>query len=115
MSQSKTITLLNPITLFDKPIAGFEFKEPTGRQYADFGEPFLYVRNPDGAIYTVEQNDVIKRYLDACIDHESGGHLLALLSLADVKQLKRTLFDFFTDADAALYSKSATPSSSEAA
>ena len=112
---TKTIILLKPITLFDKPIAEIQFKEPTGRQYADFGEPFLYVRNPDGAIYTVEQTEVIKRYFDACIDHESGSHLLTLMGLADVKQLKRALFDFFTDADAASFSKSATPSSSEAA
>ena len=111
----KTIKLTKPFVWFDKQVTEIKFKEPTGRQYADRGEPFIYVRNPDGAIYTVEQTEVVKSYLDVCIDHEFGQTILAAMSLADVKQLKRTLFDFFSDADAASYSKSATPSSSEAA
>ena len=105
---SKTIHLEKPFVLFDKQVTELEIKEPTGRQYADIGEPFVYIRNADGAVYSVEQTDVIKSFLDVCIAHDSGAHILGLLSLIDFKKVKRALLDFFTDADAELFSKSAT-------
>lgn len=113
---SQTIKLKRPFQIMEHTVTELKIKEPTGQNYADFGEPFLYVRNLDGAIYTIEQNDVLKRYFVACIDHELGGSTcLALMCLSDVKKVKQVILGFFTDADEGIYSQNATDSSSAAA
>lgn len=58
----------------------------------------MVVFNPSGSGYWIEQNDTIKAYLEALIDHPLGGDVVALLSLRDVMALKEALFDFFTSA-----------------
>lgn len=106
MSTSKTIPLLKPIEMHGKFVKEVVLKEPTGRNYLDFGEPRILARNIDATVYWVEDKIAIKSYLEACIEHEAGAHLIALLGLADVRRLKDAVLAFFTEADQATFASS---------
>jgi hypothetical protein len=95
---NKKIQLEKPIDLFGKKATEIELKEPSGALYVKLGDPRLVVFNPSGSGYWIEQNDTIKAYLEALIDHPLGGDVMALLSLRDVMALKEALFGFFTSA-----------------
>ncbi len=97
--KKQTITLRQPVTLHDKRITELTFREPSGGQYLDIGEPRMLARNVDGTLYWVEDREAIKRYVDACVDHEFGGPIIRILGLADAKLAKDTVLGFFTTAD----------------
>ena len=113
---AKTVKLTKPFEMFDKLITEVEVTEPTGSAYIDFGEPWLFVRNPEGTFYTVEQPDVVGRYIDSFLKANDDVWGLAVkkqLCLADMKKVKAALLDFFTDADVEAFSKKSTPSPSD--
>ncbi|VFU07935.1 hypothetical protein [Methylocella tundrae] len=91
----KTIALAQPVELHGKMITEIAIKEPTGGQYLDFGEPHIYTQS-SGGFFAVEDKSVVANYLDACVQHESGSHVLRLLSLADARKVKKELLSFFT-------------------
>ena len=95
---NKSIKLEKPIELYGKKSSAIELKEPTGALYVKLGDPRLVVFNPSGSGYWIEQNDTIKAYLEALIDHPLGADVISMLSLRDVMALKEALFDFFTSA-----------------
>lgn len=95
---NKSIKLEKPLEVHGKKSGEIELKEPSGALYVKLGDPRLLVFNPSGSGYWVEQNEIIKAYLEALIDHPLGGDVVNLLSLGDVMALKEALFGFFTSA-----------------
>lgn len=91
----KKIVLEQPVEMHGRRIAEITLREPTGANYLDFGDPH-FLANSQGGLFQVERDDVIARYLDACVDHEAGAHLLRLLSLQDARAVKVALLSFFT-------------------
>jgi hypothetical protein len=114
----KKIDLVEPVPdWFGKRLLALSLAPPRGRHLI-YGNPRTWITNDDGAVYAVENIDIIKRYLDALICDENGAALdggssiLQELSLADSIQLKDALFDFFTEAERAILAKKSTLSSS---
>jgi len=114
---AKKIELVEPIPdWFGKRLVALSLAEPRGRHLL-YGNPRTWITNADGAVYAVENIDVIKRFLDALIRDEHGANIdggasiVQELSLADTMQLKDALFDFFTEAERAILAKKSTPSS----
>jgi hypothetical protein len=99
---TKTIKISRPVEMHGKIINELVLKEPTGGNYLDLGEPHVIARSPDGSVYAVENEAVIKAYLDRCVEHEHGSVVLRLLGLADSKRVKAALLDFFTEANQAI-------------
>jgi hypothetical protein len=104
---TKTITLEKPVSLFGAQISEVRIKEPTGLQYLQLGDPRMPVSMGDGGGYWIEQPKIIQDYLDRILDHgdgktKDGGSLIALLSFADARAIKKALFDFFRPAAATL-------------
>ena len=100
-----TITLQKPVSLFGVEIREIRVKEPTGLQYLQLGDPRMPVSMGNGGGYWIEQPKIIEDYLDRVLDYgdgkaKDGGALLALLSFADARAVKKALFDFFREAAA---------------
>jgi hypothetical protein len=112
MAKTETIALANPIELFGKPISHVTVNEPTGYMYSTIGEPRILVATGTGGVYFVEQPQEIARYMEKCIDGDLGGHILKLLSLEDVKEVKQALLSFFERADERIVARKLTSSSS---
>lgn len=100
---AKTIVLSKPIEMHGDIIKEIKLKEPTGSQYLSYGEPRILARNSDATVYWVEDRVSIRSYLDVCIDHEMGSHLIPLLTLADVRRAKDAILSFFTEADQEIF------------
>jgi len=100
----KRIALAEPVEWFERKLTALTFAEPRGRHLM-FGEPRTWITNADGAVYAVENTEVIRRYIDDLLKDETGAAisggaiaLFGLLSLPDALRVKDALFDFFTEA-----------------
>jgi len=93
---TKTVKLTTPVEIFGKKVTEIQIKEPTGAQYLTFGDPVFLV-NSSGGLFQTEDREAVKKYLHACVEHESGEHLLHLLSLADARAVKEALLSFFAN------------------
>lgn len=90
-----TINLATPVELHGELITDVTIREPTGANYLDFGEPFVIVGAKGGGVFRAENDDAIRRYLGACVEHKAGAHLLRLMTLEDARAIKTALLDFF--------------------
>jgi hypothetical protein len=97
---SKRIKLNQPFEWHGRKIDEVELKEPTGWQVATLGEPRILVYSATSGGYYVEQPEVISKYLERCVAHESGNDIVKFISMTDVLRIKAALFDFFTEAEA---------------
>jgi hypothetical protein len=97
---AKKIKLAKPVDLGGKMMAEITLKEPSGGLYIKLGDPRVLVFNASGSGYWVEQNEVIKAYLEQLIESEIqlGADVVNLLSLEDTMELKEALFGFFSSA-----------------
>jgi hypothetical protein len=109
MAAAKSIPLVEPVEWFGRQISVLWLKPPRAGHAHRFGEPRFLVIMGDGARYFVERDEIVSRYLDELLSCDGiapvdGGAvaLLETLSLADGLQIKEALFDFFTDARAAI-------------
>lgn len=93
--KTSTIKLSTPVEIHDRPVTEITLREPTGGQYLDFGEPLILV-NSSGGLFQTEDRAAIGKYLDACVEHDSGVAVLRLLSLHDARAVKEALLGFFT-------------------
>jgi hypothetical protein len=113
IARNKKIKLATPIVWFDKKVAEIELREPTGGEYVRLGDPRVLVRSQTGSGYFVEQNEVIEKYLDACIALDGAGSVMSKLALTDAMAVKMAMLDFFVAAAARTAATSSTSSSSD--
>jgi hypothetical protein len=100
MGSRRKIRLTAPFDWHGRKIEEIELREPTGWEAATLGEPRILVQNAALGGYFVEREDVVARYLDKCVEHESGADVVRMLGLTDVLRIKAALFDFFSQAEA---------------
>ncbi len=77
------------------PVSRITLREPTGRDYLAYGEPVNHARNPDGTFFAVENEDIIRKYIFACLPDTVNEAMADQLCLADAMALKNAILDFF--------------------
>ena len=105
MSETKiTIDLLDPVTGFHgDPVIKVVLREPLMGDLFDIGDPVTIV-NRDGLSLTVENERVLKSYLDRLLIEPTVPGILNKLSCADGLRVKEALHRFFIEARARAYS-----------
>lgn len=104
MPKTTTVPLLEPIqghpteTWPDGKIAALVMREPNASEYFAHGEPQILARNPDGTLYTVENDVAVQAYMAACLVEPKDPLLLKQLGLADAIKAKTAMLDFFISA-----------------
>ena len=98
-----TLKLSRPFEAFGEMVSDVEIKEPRARDYLELGEPRIFARTPDGAIYAIEDIGVVKQYLARCVSKkDSAGRDMpsveSFMALADIRRARETLIGFFSDA-----------------
>ncbi len=97
------IKLSMPVEAFGNQVSEIVLREPKGGLFARLGLPRILVFNRDtGSGYYVDQNEVIKAYLEALVDMDGTlkAAVLPQLALADSLRVREALFDFFEVAGA---------------
>lgn len=98
MAKEVRIDLLDPKLDHDEQRIEFlMLREPRAHEYFSHGVPWTRVDRPDGSVIMIERPEVIKAYLDVCVE-ERARPILNSLSLSDADFLKETLLGFFVDA-----------------
>lgn len=98
MSEPATITV--PLTrLLDigggQSLSSVVLREPRMREYAEFGEPLIFVPDVNGNDVPIENDDVIKKYLERLVVAPPIPALLFNMHLTDAIRVKEALLTFF--------------------
>lgn len=109
MAKTVVVKLFEPFELFNEVISEVVLKEPSGAQFAELGEPQVWVYSADGSTYAVEQTSVLRKYVEKSIQHSGGSDLLKMMSLGDVMQVKKELLGFFTEASKRILTRKSEP------
>jgi hypothetical protein len=110
-----TIQLRDPITGHGGRITTVGVREPNGREYTQFGDPFVYARTDAKVMVSAENDIAIKSYIEHCIVPPEGADVLLImsqLSLIDMMRVKETVLGFFLGARQELSGATASSSSS---
>ena len=111
------IKLAKPILDHDGPVHFVELREPTFDEYLAIGDPYEVAKSPEGALFSVQNADVIRSYVEACLVKPSTPDLLSGAGLPTARKVRDAVLGFFRDggeaADEASQT-SPTSSSSEA-
>jgi hypothetical protein len=94
----RTVPLTNPIKGHAGFIESVTLREPTGDEYFSLGEPGVYARTAERVTLQVENDPVIKAYIEKCVVAPANALLLAQLSLVDAMKVKDAMLGFFQDA-----------------
>ena len=95
MAQTVKIPVKPALVGHSGPIVEVVLREPDFDTYLELGDPVTVARAPDGSIFTVENNVVIRTYIERCLVApkdplvlEAGGFRLA-------RQLRDAVLGFF--------------------
>lgn len=95
MSKTIKIELLDPIETPQGIVTSISFREPKARDFAELGEPFQFVRLPNGTHYVVEHDNAIRGYIERCVMAPVDPVTLGGASLADAMRIKDEFLFFF--------------------
>jgi hypothetical protein len=106
---SITIDLEKPIVTHDGSVSSVTLREPQFAEIMKFGEPFSRGYGTD-VVYSAENTDAIKGYIEALVQQPVDGLLLRQLGTLDSLKLKDAVVGFFSTARLRLSQEAATRS-----
>lgn len=109
---STPIRLARPIYTYSGEVREIALAEPRGRDFLRFGEPVVYGQNPDGTVFAAENEEVIRKYIDAALPENVDPAHIEQLCLEDAMKIKAAILDFFRAARDRQSAQSSTSSSS---
>lgn len=111
MAKTITLDLVEPIEAHDELVRQVVLREPRGADYFALGDPFVVARNPDGTLFEVVNEGVVKGYIERLAEKPNAA-LLGTISAADAIKLRQKVLDFFYAARASTSPAPQTSSSS---
>jgi len=112
MAETVTIALKKTVLWHDQQVREIVIKEPTGGMLMKHGNAVTWSQSSGGNMLSVEDPDIIRAYVEGCIAHEGGAHIVNLLGLEDAFAVRDAVVNFFTAARFAAWSRVSTSSSS---
>lgn len=112
--KTATIKLTGEVLVHGEPVKEIVIREPRGAELFSLGEPVLHSHSLTGGVLTetlVENDEIIRAYLNRCLEAPRDPSVFDQLSLADAKAVKKALLDFFPPDGLTLFGSLATESS----
>lgn len=97
MAKTKEVALKTPLTAHDRVISKVTLREPNFSDYIALGDPVILARNADGALFPVDNGEVLSKYIERCLV-DLDPLLLAQIGLTDAMAIKREMNSFFLEA-----------------
>lgn len=112
MPKTIKVDLLDPVETHSGFVSVAEFKEPTGREYMELGEPYKIGRTEEGTVFSIDHDEKIQAYMERCIMQPINPVILGTFSLANIIACKEAFLGFFGEARQKISTGSVTSSSS---
>jgi hypothetical protein len=94
MSKTIKVDLVEPIEAHGELVRQAVLREPRGADYFALGDPFVIARNPDGTLFEVVNEQVVKGYIERLAEKPNSS-VLATCGAADAIRLRQAIIDFF--------------------
>ena len=102
MAKETTIDLEEPITGHEGPITQIVLREPRYREITAIGKVSNY-GHANGTVFEVENDEAIRKYIEACLVSPKSASLLEQLCMADTFRVREAVLDFFRQASAKIW------------
>lgn len=116
MPEIETIKLKKPLESPHGKVFQIVLREPTYTEYLEHGDPYTIASTEGGALFSVENPEVIKRYINLCLLEPKDPATLLQAGAAVAREVKNRMLGFFQSAeeeeDKKLSAKSETTSPS---
>jgi hypothetical protein len=99
MRERVSIDLKTPIQGHEGKIDKIVLREPTFDEYLAFGDPYNIAYTESGVPFAVENPEVIRRYIEACLVEPKDSALLAQAGAMVARDVKNKLLGFFQPGD----------------
>lgn len=107
MPETAIVRLKKPLQAPEGEVNRIVLREPTFDEYLTHGDPYSIAFAADGTPFSVENVDVIKKYISACLVEPKDPAILHQAKAGIARELKNALLGFFQP-DAATAEASAT-------
>lgn len=98
MSKPVRIPLSEPIAGHDGAITAIVLRQPTYNDYVECGgEPYSVGKSPDGTLFSIEKDEVIWAYAEACIVEPRDSLLLLSADWRAAREVRKAILGFFQD------------------
>ncbi len=95
MTGTVKIPVSPPLMGHSGPIAEVVLREPDFDTYLELGDPVTIASAPDGSVFAVENNTVIRTYLQRCLVSPTDPILLEAGGFRLARQLREAVLGFF--------------------
>lgn len=99
MREKKIIPLRKPLLAPEGPVNQIVLREPTFDEYLSYGDPFSIAFTESGIPFSVENAEVIKRYIGLCLVEPKDPATLVQASAVVARDVKNALLGFFRPDD----------------
>jgi hypothetical protein len=110
-SLTKSVPLQKPFPGAEGIVSTVIVREPSGSEYLQLGEPKTWVRAA-GGMALVENDDVIRKYVERCIVKPDPLLALNQLSLKDMRAVRDAVLGFFSEEESTEATTTSAPDSS---
>lgn len=100
MSETAVIPLKKPLQAPEGPVNQVVLREPTFDEYLTHGDPWTIAFATDGTPFSVENVDVIKKYITLCLVEPKDPAILHQGKAMLAREVKNSLLGFFQPDDA---------------
>ncbi|MGY3588083.1 hypothetical protein [Bradyrhizobium sp. USDA 4350] len=100
MPETATIPLKKPLQSPEGEIKQIVLREPTFDEYLVHGDPYSIAFATDGTPFSVENVDVIKKYITVCLVEPKDPAILLQAKAGTAREVKNALLGFFQPDDA---------------
>jgi hypothetical protein len=94
MPKTITIDLVDPREAHGEMLRQAIIREPGGADYFALGDPFVIARNPDGTLFEVVNEQVVRGYIERLAEKPNAS-VLMMCGLADAMRIRQAIIDFF--------------------
>lgn len=112
MREKLTIELANPLRSPQGDVTKIILREPTFDEYLSFGDPYSVAYTESGVPFGVENPEVIRRYMFACLVEPKDPATLQQAGASLARDVKNKLLSFFQPAEAVIEGSETSPTKS---
>jgi hypothetical protein len=95
MREKQIISIQTPLEAPEGKVNRIVLREPTFDEYLSYGDPFSIAYTENGTPFGVENPEVIKRYINACLVEPKDPAILMQAGAFVAREVKNKLLGFF--------------------
>lgn len=100
MREKEIINLKTPLEAPEGKVSRIVLREPTFEEYLSYGDPYTIASTDAGSLFSVENAEVIRRYINLCLVEPKDPAILLQAGASVAREVKNRVLGFFQPVEA---------------